>query len=62
MQTAALNGMTAAATDANAQILIAIDDGEDTGLFYVDTGDTSAAAAADLVLLCVLQGVSDATI
>lgn len=54
------------ATDANFantdKILVAIDDGAHTGLFYWQSaGDNNAAEAAELEMIGILNGVTDAT-
>jgi len=61
MEAAVLTAITSAAIDTNAKVLLAVDDGEDTALFYVATGDNAAIAAADMEIVAILQGVSDAT-
>lgn len=45
-----------------AKILVAVDDGEHTGLFYVQSAaDGNAIAAAEMELVGILTGVADAT-
>jgi len=55
-------GLTGA-LDAAANILVFVDDGEDTGVFYFNSADTTdnAVAAAEIEIMAILDGVADAT-
>jgi len=55
-------GLTGA-VDAAANLLVFVDDGEDTGIFFLNSADTTdnAVAAGEIEIMGILQGVADAT-
>jgi len=65
MEAAVITGLgLTGALDTAANILVFIDDGEDTGVFKFDGGDAAtddAAAAAEIEIMAILDGVADAT-